>query len=108
MKTQLLVGGTSVEQNKRDLDERPSHIVVGTPGRVHDMIRRKFLKTDDISTIIVDEADEMCYRLDFEDQMFKIFQFMDKEVQICLFSATFDKDLHLFSKKFCVIHIRFC
>ena len=32
VKTQLLVGGTSVEQNKRDLDERPSHIVVGTPG----------------------------------------------------------------------------
>lgn len=99
VKTQLLVGGTSVEQNKRDLDERPPHIVVGTPGRVHDMIRRKFLKTDDISTIIVDEADEML-SFGFKDQMFKIFQFMDEKVQICLFSATFDKDLHIFSKKF--------
>lgn len=99
IKVQLLVGGTSVEQNKKNLDENPSHIIVGTPGRVHDMIKRKFLKTADICTIIIDEADEML-SFGFKDQMFKIFQFMGEDVQLCLFSATFDKDLHMFSSKF--------
>ena len=38
--TQLLVGGTSVDGDRQKLDSNPPHIVVGTPGRVHDMIRR--------------------------------------------------------------------
>ena len=41
---QLLVGGTSVDGDREKLDNDTPHIVVGTPGRVHDMIRRKYLK----------------------------------------------------------------
>ena len=43
VKVQLLVGGTSVDGDRAKLDEDPPHIVVGTPGRVHDMIRRKYV-----------------------------------------------------------------
>ena len=47
IKIQLLVGGTSVDEDKQKLEKDKPQIVVGTPGRVHDMIRRKFLKTDE-------------------------------------------------------------
>ena len=50
---QLLVGGTSVDKDKDMLDNNTPHIVVGTPGRVHDMIRRKYLKVSDLSVLVL-------------------------------------------------------
>ncbi len=88
----LLVGGTSVEKNKKDIKEKKPQIIVGTPGRVHDMMRRRYLKVDKITMIILDEADEMLGR-GFKDQMYKIFTFMPNEVQIGLFSATLSNDV---------------
>ena len=88
----LLVGGTSVEQNKIDIREKKPQIIVGTPGRVHDMIRRRIVNTEKIKLIVLDEADEMLSS-GFKDQMYKIFQFMPNEIQIGLFSATLPKEL---------------
>ena len=90
--TQLLVGGTSVDADRTKLDTNPPHIVVGTPGRVHDMIRRKYLKTEKMGLIILDEADEMLSQ-GFKDQIYKIFQYMPSEIQIGLFSATMPQEL---------------
>lgn len=90
--TQLLVGGTSVEGDKRKLDKNTPHIVVGTAGRVHDMIRRKYLLIDDMSVLVLDEADEMLSS-GFKEQMHNIFRFMPNEIQIGLFSATMPEDL---------------
>ena len=90
IKTSLLVGGTSVDNNKKELAENP-HIIVGTPGRIHDMIRRKYLKVNNINILIVDEADEML-SAGFKDQMYKIFQYMNDSIQIGLFSATMPKN----------------
>lgn len=58
LKTQLLIGGTSIETDITSLHSCP-HIVVGCPGRVHDMLRRRKLKTTDLKMIVLDEADEM-------------------------------------------------
>jgi len=88
-----LVGGTSVDKNKQNLNTKNPKIVVGTPGRVNDLIRRKFLKTESLSLLILDEADEMLSS-GFKDQMYKIFKSMPNNVQIALFSATMPKDLH--------------
>lgn len=88
-----LVGGTSVDKNKQNLNTKNPQIVVGTPGRVNDLIRRKFLKTESLSLLILDEADEMLSS-GFKDQMYKIFKSMPNNVQIALFSATMPKDLH--------------
>ena len=52
------IGGTSVRDDMKDLQEGPQ-VVVGTPGRVHDMIQRRFLKTDSMKMFVLDEADEM-------------------------------------------------
>ena len=98
---QLLVGGTSVDRDRERLDTNPPHIIVGTPGRVHDMIRRKYLKTGGITCLVLDEADEML-SAGFKDQIYKIFQYMPNELQICLFSATVPLELEELTKKFMI------
>ena len=90
--TQLLIGGRSVDQDKKDLDENTPQVIVGTPGRIHDMLRRKWIKTNSIKLLVMDEADEMLSS-GFLDQMYKIFQFMPEEIQIGLFSATMPDEL---------------
>jgi len=97
--TQLLVGGTSVEKDKNKLDENTPHIVVGTPGRVHDMIRRKYFIVENIEVMVLDEADEML-STGFKEQMHNIFRFMPNDIQIGLFSATMPSDLKLLTSKF--------
>jgi translation initiation factor 4A len=96
---QLLVGGTSVDGDREKLDNDTPHIVVGTPGRVHDMIRRKYLKTEKMSVVVLDEADEMLSQ-GFKEQIYKIFQYMPNEIQIGLFSATMPQECEELSDKF--------
>lgn len=86
IKTALIMGGTKVDENFRSLDEG-AQFIIGTPGRVFDMIKRFALRTDNIKSFILDEADEMLSR-EFKDQIYEIFQYVPKTSQICLFSAT--------------------
>ena len=86
IKSALLIGGTTINNNFKLLDEGVQFIV-GTPGRVYDMIKRYALKTNDIKSFILDEADEMLSR-GFKDQIYEIFQYIPKETQIGIFSAT--------------------
>ena len=82
----LIMGGTDLRENFRLLDEGVQYIV-GTPGRVFDMLKRYALVTDKIKTFIMDEADEMLSR-GFKEQVYEIFQYIKKDCQVCLFSAT--------------------
>jgi translation initiation factor 4A len=75
------------------------HIVVGTPGRVYDMIDRRALRASDIKMFVLDEADEMLSR-GFKDQIYDVFKFMPQKVQVCLFSATMPGDVHDITKHF--------
>ena len=77
IKSLLLVGGVSIEQNKKMLNEDNPQVIVGTPGRIQDMIRRNYLETKNIKLLILDEADEML-STGFKEQMAKIFQYMQK------------------------------
>jgi len=99
VKTQLLVGGTSVEKDKQLLTEETPHVVIGTPGRVHDMFRRKYLNSSTLQLLVIDEADEMLSS-GFKEQMYKIFQYTPNEIQIGLFSATMPTDLQELTDKF--------
>ena len=78
---QLLIGGTKTEIDIEGLLHNIPHIVIGTPGRIHDMIRRKHLKTKDIKLLVIDEADEM-FSSGFKEQIYKIFQYMNNDIQI--------------------------
>jgi translation initiation factor 4A len=92
------VGGTSVREDLRLLS-RGVQIVVGTPGRVGDMIRRGALSCKHVSQFILDEADEMLSR-GFRDQIYDVFQALESDVQVCLFSATMPEEVLEISSRF--------
>ena len=81
-----VIGKTSLDECKRDLEKEPE-IIIGTPGRVLDMINRRYLYTKDIKLLVFDEADEML-SYGFRDNIYNIVQYIPKNAQICLFSAT--------------------
>lgn len=99
LKTQLLIGGTSIEKDIEALSSNPPHIIVGCPGRVHDMLRRGKLVTNNLKIIVLDEADEMLSQ-GFKEQVYNIFQFLNKDIQVALFSATLPESLAALTNKF--------
>lgn len=98
-KSQLLVGGTSTDDTIKSLQDDKPHVVVGCPGRVYDMLRRKKLSPSALRLIVLDEADEM-FSSGFKDQIYNIFQFMPSDIQVGLFSATLPPDLLSLTNKF--------
>jgi len=92
------IGGTSVRDDIEKLREG-QHIVVGTPGRVFDMIGKRHLRIDDLLMFVLDEADEMLSR-GFKDQIYDIFKTLPPNVQVCLFSATMAPEILELTTKF--------
>lgn len=85
------IGGTSLENDVVVL-KRGAHVVVGTPGRVHDVIQRGFLDPRQVKMFILDEADEMLSR-GFKEQIYNIYQMLPERFQIVLMSATMPPDV---------------
>jgi len=98
IKVHACVGGTAVRDDIRTLSSGV-HIVVGTPGRVGDMINRRALKLDNIQQFFLDEADEMLSR-GFRDEIYNIFKYLPETVQVCLFSATMPLEVMEVTKRF--------
>ena len=92
------VGGTNVREDMAKLQEGVQ-VVVGTPGRVFDMINRRALRTDHIKIFCLDEADEMLSR-GFKDQIYEIFQLLPQDTQVVLLSATMPAEVLEVTKKF--------
>ena len=92
------VGGTNVREDMAKLQEGVQ-VVVGTPGRVFDMINRRALRTDTIKIFCLDEADEMLSR-GFKDQIYEVFQLLPQDTQVVLLSATMPADVLEVTKKF--------
>jgi translation initiation factor 4A len=98
VKVHACVGGTVVRDEIRIL-KQGVHVVVGTPGRVLDMMKKGFLKSDHLRIFVLDEADEMLSR-GFKTQIQDIFKFLPAEIQIALFSATMPIDILKLTKHF--------
>ncbi|KAI5294097.1 translation initiation factor eIF4A [Ascosphaera acerosa] len=94
------IGGTSVREDMQALQAGPQ-VVVGTPGRVYDMIQRRILRTDALRLFILDEADEMLSR-GFTEQIYDIFQLLPQgdQTQVVLLSATMPQDVLRVTDKF--------
>jgi len=94
IKCHACVGGTNWREDAQMLQNDTIHVVVGTPGRTHDMIdNRRALKVDDLIMFVMDEADEML-SLGFQDQIKQVFTCLPSDgVQIVLLSATIPKDV---------------
>ena len=95
----LSVGGYSVINEKEKLTSRPVHVVIGTPGRVLQMLEESYLKTENLKIIILDEADEIL-KVGFREQIVKIFKFVPENCQRSIFSATMPKESLEISKNF--------
>jgi translation initiation factor 4A len=91
-------GGTSIREDIDKLRDG-QHVIVGTPGRVFDMISKRNLRVDDLVTFVLDEADEMLSR-GFKDQIYDIFKCLPPNVQVCLFSATMPPEILDMTTKF--------
>lgn len=98
VKCHACVGGTSVREDARILSAGV-HVVVGTPGRVYDMLRRRYLRADSIRMFTLDEADEMLSR-GFKDQIYDIFQLLPPKLQVGVFSATLPPEALDITRKF--------
>jgi len=98
LKCHACIGGTSVREDIDKLREG-QHLVVGTPGRVLDMVTKRNLRVDDLITFVLDEADEMLSR-GFKDQIYDIFKCLPPDVQVCLFSATMAPEILDMTSKF--------
>lgn len=84
-------GGQSIDRQIRDV-RRGAHVVVGTPGRVLDLIRRRVLDLTNIEFLILDEADEML-NMGFIDDIEEIIKNANDDRQTLLFSATMPKEI---------------
>jgi translation initiation factor 4A len=98
-KCHACIGGTKVSEDIMKLGQYTNHIVVGTPGRVHDMISRSHLNTGEIKMFVLDEADEMLSR-GFKDQIKDIFRNLRPNVQVVLLSATMPIEVLQVTKDF--------
>jgi len=90
-KCHACIGGTNVKDDMRNL-EKGMHVVVGTPGRVYDMIQRRALRTESIKMFVLDEADEMLSR-GFKEQIHDVFKMLPETTQVILLSATMPVDV---------------
>lgn len=86
IRLEVIYGGVSMEEQTSAL-KRGCHIVVGTPGRLNDHLRRKTLVTDDVKTLVLDEADIML-DMGFKEEVDEIMRYVPRTREIWLFSAT--------------------
>ena len=98
LKITAVYGGASIMPQIKSL-KSGSQIIVGTPGRVIDLIKRKSLKLQDIEFVVLDEADEML-NMGFKDDLDTILAETPKEKQTFLFSATMPKEVMRISKNY--------
>lgn len=98
VKASAVYGGASMERQIMEL-KRGANIVIGTPGRVMDHIRRRTLKLDNLRTVILDEADEML-NMGFREDIESILADVPKERQTVLFSATMPPEILAITEKY--------
>ena len=86
------IGGTNIQEDKQRLKEGGYQVLVGTPGRVVDMIGKKFINTEHLKILVLDEADEMMSR-GFIQDVKTVMSSVPSDIQVALFSATMPPEM---------------
>uniref|UniRef100_A0A8D0CDS9 RNA helicase n=1 Tax=Scleropages formosus TaxID=113540 RepID=A0A8D0CDS9_SCLFO len=94
VKVMATTGGTNLRDDIMRLDETV-HVVIATPGRILDLIKKGVAKVDQVQMIVLDEADKLLSQ-DFVQMMEEILSFLPKQRQILLYSATFPLSVQKF------------
>lgn len=104
----LVVGGVNVDRQIRDLKRRP-HFIIGTPGRLKDLMQRRVLQLKNMTTLVLDEADRML-DMGFLPDIRQIVDAMPRERQTLFFSATITPEIeslvHAFLKDPVTVSVR--
>lgn len=95
--TATCIGGKPIYVDKTEI-RKGKQVIIGTPGRILDLIERNILKTDSIKMLIMDEADQLLSS--FSQKIYDIFQYMNPDIQVALYSATITNETLQITKKF--------
>ena len=98
LKVVTVYGGANIEQQIRQL-KKGAQIVVGTPGRTVDLIRRRALKLGNVKWLVLDEADEML-NMGFKEELDKVLEATPETKQTLLFSATFPREVEAIARNY--------
>ena len=104
LKTAVIIGGAPINNQIRDLRRNP-HVVIATPGRLLDHLKRGFFKTKDIKVVVLDEADRM-FDIGFLPDIKRILAMSPKERQTLLFSATMPPEVAQIALHFMKMPVR--
>jgi ATP-dependent RNA helicase RhlE len=91
LKTAVLIGGESLDRQRRSLRQNP-HIIIATPGRLIDHLQTRSITLNNVGILVLDEADRML-DMGFAPQLKRILQDVPKERQTMLFSATMPEEI---------------
>jgi len=100
VKVKVFFGGINIKQHKSLLASDVPHVVVGTPGRVLQLVKEKQLDLSKLKRFILDECDQMLESLDMRRDVQQIFRATPHEKQVMMFSATLSKEMRPVCKKF--------
>ncbi|MDA7573222.1 DEAD/DEAH box helicase [Candidatus Pelagibacter sp.] len=100
IKTALLIGGEAMQKQLRQLGNR-SRVIVGTPGRINDHLKRKSLNLSATKYLVLDETDRML-DMGFTPQIEMILKFVPKDHQTLLFSATLPQNILRISERYLI------
>jgi len=95
IKMSAIIGGKKLN----NVEVAKSQIIIGTPGRIYDMINRGIISMDTLKLFILDEADQLL-KPGFKEQIIEIFNFVPPETQIAIYSATMPNDILDISSNF--------
>lgn len=99
VRCQACVGGTNILEDMENLKSVAPHILVGTPGRIFDILARRAVSTKAVRILVLDEADQMLGH-SFKDQIHEIFCKLPTNIQAILLSATMPADVLEVTKRF--------
>jgi len=98
LKVATVYGGANIDEQIRKL-KKGVQIVVGTPGRTVDLIKRRALKLGNVQWLVLDEADEML-NMGFKDELDQVLDATPDSKQTLLFSATFPREVEAIAKNY--------
>jgi ATP-dependent RNA helicase UAP56/SUB2 len=100
VKVKVFFGGINIKQHTKLLETETPHVVVGTPGRILQLVNEKKLKVEHLKRFILDECDQMLEHLDMRRDVQSIFKATPHEKQVLMFSATLSKEIRPVCRKF--------
>jgi ATP-dependent RNA helicase DeaD len=99
LKVEAVYGGAAIINQIRSIQKNVPHILVATPGRLIDLLKRGVIKVKNVKAVILDEADEML-NMGFKDDIYEILTYTNREKNVWLFSATMARDIRAIADQF--------